>query len=143
MPDTLLALVDRTRLSAVLTAFHREGYGHVMRVLDPDRVPLANQLGRAGVPTSRLADGQLEGVVLLLVRAPGRTAAAAGLAVAHGAQDVELVTSGQSVPASIAPGLIASAGNRRGHRSSRPVDTVPDLPAELPPPDMDSRNDAP
>jgi len=55
MPDTLIAVIPRSRLSATLTAFHRNGYGHVTRVLDPERAPVAQQLGRAGVHESRIA----------------------------------------------------------------------------------------
>jgi hypothetical protein len=131
MPDTLLAIIPRPRLSETLTAFHRDGYGHVTRVLDPDRAPLANQLGRAGVEHSRLADAAVVDAVILLVLAPMRTTAAAALAVYHGAVDVEVVTSGQPVSAAVAPGLIAFAGDRRERRTVRAVDLPQDAPNDV------------
>jgi hypothetical protein len=135
MPDTLLALVPRARLSSMLTAFHRNGYGHVTRVLDPERAPLAQQLGRAGVRASRIAEAEPIDSVLLFVHAPKRTTEAAALAVANGATDAEVVTCSEPVSAAVAPGLISFAGNRRGRRAERrapqPSDTpTPELAAD-------------
>jgi hypothetical protein len=130
MTDTLLAIVPRVRLSAVLTAFHRDGYGHVTRVLDPERAPLPNQLGRAGVQSSRLANAPLTDAVMLFVHAPMRTAAAAALAVAHGALEIALVPCGDPVSAAIAPGLIAFAEDRRERRLNRPLNSVQPNPAD-------------
>ena len=118
MSDTVLAVVPRTALSVLLTAFHRNGYGHVIRVLDPERAPLPDQLGRAGIPACRIADSTLAGCVLLHVYAPERTTPAAALAVAHGALDCELVHAG-GIPLTSAAGLITTAGDRRGRRSAR------------------------
>jgi hypothetical protein len=129
MTDTLLAIVPRVRLSAVLTAFHRDGYGHVTRVLDPERAPLPNQLGRAGVQNSRLANTPLTEAVMLFVHAPMRTSAAAALAVAQGAMDIELVPCGDPVSAAVAPGLIAFAEDRRERRLNRPLNTAHAAPA--------------
>lgn len=134
MPDTLLALVPRSRLSSMLTAFHRNGYGHVTRVLDPDRAPLAQQLGRAGVGESRMATAEPGDAVLLFVHAPKRTTDAAALAIANGATDAEVVACGAPVSAAVIPGLITFAGNKRGRRAdrraARPDDAVPDLAAD-------------
>ena len=132
MTDTLLAIVPRVRLSAVLTAFHRDGYGHVTRVLDPERAPLRNQLGRAGVQRSRLANAPLTDAVMLFVHAPMRTSAAAALAVTHGALDIELVPCGDPVSAAIAPGLIAFAEDRRERRLNRPLNPGHSTPADAP-----------
>jgi hypothetical protein len=123
MPDTLLAAVSRTDLSIVLTAFHRNGYGHVVRVLDPDRAPLAEQLNRAGVDASRLGQSARDGCVLLLVPAPKRTGPAASLAIAHGALDCELVSLRSRI-SPIIPNLISSAGERRIRRTARRMPTV-------------------
>jgi hypothetical protein len=134
MPDTLIAVVPRSRLSAILTAFHRNGYGHVTRVLDPDRAPVAQQLGRAGVHESRVASADLADAVVLFVPAPKRTTDAAALAVAHGATDAEVVTGGTPVSAAVVPGLITFAGHRRGRRAERrtprAAEIGPDLTAE-------------
>ena len=117
MSNTVLALVSRSVLSTALTAFHLNGYGHVIRVLDPDRAPLSDQLKRAGVDASRICSlDRVEGVVLF-VHAPERTMQAAALAAANGATDVEVVSCGVSV-AGIAPkDLIDLAQTRRGRRS--------------------------
>ena len=132
MPDTLLAIIPRLRLSDTLTAFHRDGYGHVTRVLDPIRASLANQLGRAGVQSSRLVTASINDAVLLFVHAPMRTTAAAALAVTNGALDVDLVTCGQPVAAAIAPGLMAIAEDRRCRRGSRPAESGQDAIADAP-----------
>jgi hypothetical protein len=121
MPDTLLALIPRSALSVVLTAFHRQGYGHVTRVFDPERAPLGEQLGRAGVIDSRLAQADSADTVLLVVHAPMRTDQAGALALAHGARDVEAVESGVPVSAAVAPGLVQRANRRRDRRSPAPV----------------------
>jgi hypothetical protein len=128
MPDTILALVNRSRLSVVLTAFHREGFGHVTRVLDPERSPLVEQLHRAGVENSRLAGGQLNDTVLLFAHVPMRTTAAAALAVAHGAHDVEVVTCGRAATVPGTPRLTAVAGARRDRRASRYAEAIPESP---------------
>ena len=134
MSDTLIAVVPRARLSAMLTAFHRNGYGHVTRVLDPERAPVAQQLGRAGVHESRIASAKLDDSVILFVPAPKRTSDAASLAVAHGATDAEVVTCGTPVSAAVVPGLITFAGYRRGRRTERrtprAAEITPDLAAD-------------
>ncbi len=131
MSDTLIAVIPRSRLSATLTAFHRNGYGHVTRVLDPERAPVAHQLGRAGVNESRIASAELVDAVVLFVPAPKRTADAAALAVAHGATDAEVVSCGTPVSAAVVPGLISFAGHRRGRRSERRAPGSADVAADL------------
>ena len=131
MPDTLLALVPRARLSSMLTAFHRNGYGHVTRVLDPERAPLAQQLGRAGVRESRIAGTESADSVLLFVHAPKRTTEAAALAVANGATDAEVVACGAPGSAAVAPGLISFAGSRRVRRAERRTQQASDASPEF------------
>ena len=120
MPDTVLAAVPRSELSVVLTAFHRGGYGHVIRVIDPERAPLTLQLGRAGVTGARMIEVGKDQVVLF-VPAPQRTTQAATLAMTNGAIDVELVTRGVATSESVAPTLISRAGARRASRRSASV----------------------
>jgi hypothetical protein len=115
----------------MLTAFHRNGYGHVTRVLDPERAPLAQQLGRAGVRASRIAETEPVDSVLLFVHAPKRTTEAAALAIANGATDAEAVACGEPVSAAVAPGLITFAGNRRGRRTERRTPRTSDATPEL------------
>ena len=131
MADTVLARVPRPNLSVALTAFHRGGYGHVIRVIDPDRAPVGSQLQRAGIEDARLAAHAPDSVVLL-VPAPQRATQAAALAMANGATDVELISRGAAASETIAPRLIARAGSRRDRRASRQS-------INLPPP-VDSAN---
>lgn len=116
--ETVLAVMPRDRLTTALTMFHRGGYGHVIRVLDPERAPIRTQLARAGVPRARLTSCCGSADVLLLVHAPARTGPAAALAAQCGATDTEVVARERSVTDSVAPGLITSAGERRGRRAA-------------------------
>jgi hypothetical protein len=125
--DTVLAVVPRSDLSVVLTAFHRGGYGHVVRVIDPERSPLAAQLPRAGVTDTRLEAVGPDQVVLF-VPAPQRATQAAALAMANGAVDVDLVTRGAATSERVAPGLIARAEARRDRRASRRTTIMPQPP---------------
>ena len=124
MADTVLALVPRSNLSAALTAFHRGGYGHVIRVIDPDRAPVTSQLQRAGVDNARLTAVGPD-TVILFVPAPQRATQAAALAMASGATDVELVSRGAATSETVAPRLIARAGSKRDRRASRQTVAVP------------------
>ena len=124
--ETVLAVMPRDRLTTALTMFHRGGFGHVIRVLDPDRAPIRAQLARAGVPDARLSRYCGAADVLLLVHAPARTGQAVALASRWGATDTEVVARERSVSDSVAPGLITHAGERRGRRSgSRKRDEMP------------------
>src|SRR5687767_6753031 len=127
MPDTILAVVPRTNLSAVLTGFHRGGYGHLIRTLDPERAPITSQLQRAGIEAARLTSvGPNE--VVVFVPAPGRTTQAAAMAMANGAVDVEPVTRGAAISETVAPRLISHAGARRDRRASRRMPATPPAP---------------
>ena len=114
--ETVLAVMPRDRLTTALTMFHRGGFGHVIRVLDPERAPIRAQLTRAGVPGARLSRCCGASDVLLLVHAPARTGQAVALASQHGATDTEVVSRERSVAESVAPGLITHVGERRGRR---------------------------
>ncbi len=117
--ETVLAVMPRDRLTTALTMFHRGGFGHVIRVLDPARAPIPAQLTRAGVPGARLAGCCGGEDVLLLVHAPARTGQAVSLASQLGATDTEVVARERSVADSVAPGLITHVGERRGRRGGR------------------------
>lgn len=122
--ETVLAVMPRDRLTTALTMFHRGGFGHVIRVLDPDRAPIRAQLTRAGVPVARLMGCCGASDVLLLVHAPARTGQAVSLATQFGATDTEVVARERSVADSVAPGLITSIGEQRGRRGSRKREPV-------------------
>src|SRR5688572_5790456 len=112
MIDTVLALVPRPNLNAVLTGFHRGGYGHLIRVMDPERASLVLQLQRAGVAEARLAAGNGDQVVVF-VPAPGRAPQAASIALLNGASDVEVVSCAGATTETVTPRLMRQVGNRR------------------------------
>src|SRR5688500_4860564 len=105
MIATVLALVPRHNLNAVLTGFHRGGYGHLIRVMDRERALLSSQLQRAGVDEARLAAGNGD-QVMVFVPAPGRGPQAASIALSNGASDVEVVSCAGATTETVTPRLI-------------------------------------
>lgn len=73
--ESVVAVVDRDRLSGVLSALHGSGYGPNTRVLDGARGDLPAQLARAHVRIEgsdlNLGDRPAESAIVL-VHAPGR-----------------------------------------------------------------------
>jgi hypothetical protein len=132
MTDTMLALIPRDRLPGALATFHREGYGPVMRVMDPVRATIAEQLERAGVAGARLAGMCGEGTVMIFVHSPGRAKMAAAIAVAQGAVDVELARRDGGGETKATSRIIESAQQRRSRRTRRiPGSNPPSIPTEL------------
>jgi len=86
--DTVVAVVERARLSGVLTAVHRGGYGHLVRVVDPERGEVGRQLQRAGIEPPAGWTAPAGDRVVVVVNAPARVAAAGGLLLQHGAETV-------------------------------------------------------
>jgi len=72
--DTVIGVVPREALAAVLSAVHRGGFGPLARLFDPERGPLDGQLRRAGLPAPAEAASSDRATVLLAVTAPGRAA---------------------------------------------------------------------
>lgn len=99
--DTVIAVVERSRLTGLLTAIHRAGHGPHARVLDPARGSLAGQLERAGVMGQEGLVAQATQAVVLLIHAPGRTAVVADLLQRAGARQVVPVR--RDVPAASSP----------------------------------------
>jgi hypothetical protein len=99
--DTVIAVVPRDRLSAVLTAVHRGGHGHNARVFDPARGDLWGQLRRSGVQQEIELDSRTKDVVLVLIHAPGRVEKTADLFRYAGEHDLHIVGRiGATVPQS-------------------------------------------
>lgn len=71
--DHVVGVFAREHLSGALSAVHRSGFGHHVRVFDGTRQPVGDQLSRAGL---RLVDATISdpGVLMIVVSAPGRTA---------------------------------------------------------------------
>ena len=92
--ESVIAVVDRDRLSDMLSALHGSGYGPNTRVLDGARGDLAAQLARASVrvPESDLNLGdRLADTAIVLVHAPGRGERVVALLRPHGPRDIHLV----------------------------------------------------
>jgi hypothetical protein len=71
-------------MGALLTSIHRNGFGHLTKVLDERRAPVRGQLERAGIeipPGIAVESGQ----VMIVIAAPARTAKALDLLRTHGA----------------------------------------------------------
>ncbi|HRA46976.1 MAG TPA: hypothetical protein PK819_02780 [Thermomicrobiales bacterium] len=126
MPNTVIAIVDRALLSTALTQFHRNGFGHVIKVMDGARAPILDQLRRAGL-NQRLQLTTLEShQVLLFVPAPERTQQAALLAHSVGATAIEMADCGEvlswSLPVSLQNEVHRRASRRRPPMTLAPMD---------------------
>ena len=92
--ESVVAVVDRDRLSAVLSALHGSGYGPNTRVLDGARGDLAAQLARVSVRVSEsdlnLGDRPSD-TAIVFVHAPGRGERVVALLRPHGPRDIHLV----------------------------------------------------
>jgi hypothetical protein len=122
-PEIVVAIVDRDRLSAALTGLHRSGYGHVTRVLDPDRADVAGQLERAGSEIPIGFGGVTRGQVIVMVSAPARTRVAAELLRRLGATKVWET---ERVAAMAAPVLFGSVNRRARARHEPRTEPVAD-----------------
>jgi len=92
--DTVVAVVDRERLAAVLATVHRAGFGSLARVFDPARGDLGVQLRRADLPEPPEAARPDAGLVVLALTAPGRAAVAADAISRGGARSVYVTARG-------------------------------------------------
>lgn len=120
--DIVIAAVERAQLSAILTAIHRGGFGHLTRVLDPERGDVAGQLRRAGVavPDGFALNG--ESRVAVMISAAARANAATELLRRLGA--VSVWTAGRSAAPS--PLLVGSLTGRATSRRARAAETPAD-----------------
>jgi hypothetical protein len=116
--DVVVAAVDRAILSAVLSAIHRGGYGHIARVLDPERGDVAGQLRRAGVsvPLGFVFDGTHR--VAVMISAAARTLAAAALLRQLGASEV-WTTDRTTAPIPLLIGSLSNLTTQAGRSRSR------------------------
>lgn len=92
--ESVVAVVDRDRLSAALAALHGAGYGPNTRVLDGARGELAGQLARANIRITEsdlnLGDRPSESAIVL-VHAPGRGERVVALLRPQGPRDMQLI----------------------------------------------------
>jgi hypothetical protein len=97
--DTVLAIVPLDCISDVLTAAHRGGFGHLVKVFDARRSPVNGQLARAGIlaPADFVV---LPDCLTVAIAAPARTARALELFELHGATAVWITSrKAQAAPA--------------------------------------------
>lgn len=87
VPDYLLGVFGRERLSEALSATHRAGFGPYTRVLDGQRSDTAAQLARAGLEIAA-GPAPAPGDLVILVQAPGRVDRVAELFHQLGAQSI-------------------------------------------------------
>lgn len=87
IPDHVLGVFARERLSEALSATHRAGFGPYTRVFDGQRSSTASQLARAGLEIAAGATPAPEDLVIV-VQAPGRVDRVAELFHQLGAQVV-------------------------------------------------------
>lgn len=71
--ETVVAIVEVDRLSAVLARLHREGYGPASRVLNGSRDDLQTHIQRLGFEDASVPDHDAPAFSLLLIRAAGRS----------------------------------------------------------------------
>lgn len=104
--EAVIGEVDREGLSPALVAIHRAGLGAQVRVLDGLRGDLAGQLQRAGFsgPTGVGFDPLVSAKdrVLILVAAPGRTAAVGETLKQAGARTVHVLRRGSEAAPAVA-----------------------------------------
>lgn len=116
--DVVLAAVMRVDLGATLAAIHRNGYGHLTRVLDPERGEVSAQTRRAGVavPFGFALDASSQ--VAVMIAAAARTPAAADLLRSLGA--VRVWTTGRTTaPTPLLIGSLANLTTRVGRARTR------------------------
>jgi hypothetical protein len=124
--DAVIGIVERNRLSAVLTAVHRGGHGHNARVIDASRGDVPGQLSRAGVTQTLDLTSNPPDSVLVLIHAPGRIAKTTELLQRAGADPIHVVNRiGAETPRSYTS-LPAPVVKSRGRRV-----VVPPAPSAL------------
>ncbi|CAN0449537.1 unnamed protein product, partial [Phaeothamnion confervicola] len=81
--DAVVAIVDDDRLPAILPVIHRNGLGHIARVMKRERGDLRTQLRRAGIPVEQAPDALDAAGRILLVTAAARSQPTADLLLRH------------------------------------------------------------
>ncbi len=99
--ETVLGVVGRDRLPAVLAEIHRGGFGPVARVFDPGRGEVGAQLRRVGLPEPPEVAAADPAILVLAVTAPGRAALAAEAMTRGGAHPVYVTARGERTPANL------------------------------------------
>jgi len=117
--EIVIAAVERAQLSSLLTAIHRSGFGHLTRVLDPDRGDVAGQARRAGagVPDDFVLGDQR---VAVMISAAARTPAATQLLERQGASRV-WTTERAHAPVPLSIGKLSGPNRSRRDHASEPV----------------------
>jgi len=92
LADAVVAVVDDDRLPAILPVIHRNGLGHIARVMNRERGDLRTQLRRAGIPVEQAPDALDHAGRILLVTAAARSQSTADLLLRNHAIAAWIVT---------------------------------------------------
>lgn len=92
LTDAVVAVVDDDRLPDLLPIIHRNGLGHLARVMRRERGDLRTQLRRAGIPVEQAPDALDTAPCILLVTAAARSEKTAELLLRHNAIATWIVT---------------------------------------------------
>ncbi|MGC4104776.1 MAG: hypothetical protein QM753_00285 [Thermomicrobiales bacterium] len=79
LADAVVAIVDDDRLPAILAVIHRNGLGHIARVMKRERGDFRAQLRRASIPVEQAPDTLDDAGRILLVTAAARSQMTADL----------------------------------------------------------------
>lgn len=92
LTDAVVAIVNDDRLPDILPIVHRNGLGHLARVIRRERGDLRTQLRRAGIPVEQAPEALDEARCILLVTAAARSQMTAELLLRHNATATWIVT---------------------------------------------------
>ena len=92
LADAVVAIVDDDRLPAILPLIHRNGLGHIARVMKRERGDLRTQLRRAGIPVEQAPPSLDAAGRVLLVTAAARSQMTASLLLRNHAIAAWIVT---------------------------------------------------
>lgn len=92
LTDAVVAVVNDDRLPDILPIVHRNGLGHLARVIRRERGDLRTQLRRAGIPVEQAPNALDDARCILLVTAAARSQTTAELLLRHHAIATWIVT---------------------------------------------------
>ncbi len=138
LAEVVVAVVDDSKLSSVLSAVHGAGLGHVARGIRSQRGDVREQLRRTGIPVEQSPE-HLHGVErLLVINAAARSRMTADLLLQHGAIAVWIVSPAgfwreidDRAEAMLADSHLAPAHSTSSIKPSAPVPNAPTVSGDL------------
>lgn len=92
LAEVVVAVVDDSKLSSVLSSIHGAGLGHVARGIRSQRGDVREQLRRTGIPVEQSPEHLQDVERLLVINAAARSLRTADLLLQHGAIAVWIVS---------------------------------------------------